>query len=507
MRFFFFVVVVVLAVNVLLVSGGAVAKSSRSTATSTLVHSPPLANKYETHTTRFLRVDETSDNEERAIPHVPSVALFTDWVKAMGLKVTDSARARYWLWRKQSAEDVFKQLKLDGGLDKLLTSRKVNTWATYVALLNRKNPDKKVTMAGILTANYGDLALSRALELALNARVKSQRSIAARLALQQRQGWQAAGKSADDIFVLLKLDKAGDDLFVTPQLNSWYNYVRMVKKGDARAAMAAVLKAHYGDEALAKIFREANPRVRRMRFVRMWLETAVAQSQPKTVPSPEKYFKALQLDAGVDKLLANPNLGKWVAYVGKFDAKNPGQEATTIKTLTKFYGDEELVKALEAAKKVPQTEKMATELQAAQFKQWLKEFSPEDVFKLLKLDAGVDKLLTSPSLVTWITFLGQFNAKNPGKGSTMIKTFTKFYGDEALAKMLEAAKQVPQTKKVATQLQTAQFTQWMRDGKKHPEVWKMLKMEKATWTTNPDAQVWYGYKDFLKTHKAKVSGQ
>lgn len=354
-------------------------------------------------------------------------------------------------------------------------------------------------MAGILSKTYGDLALSIMLEVALN--VGGQSRMAAVLARQQRQAWKMAGKSAEDIFVLLKLEQAGDSLFVTPQLNTWYNYVTtLLKKDDANKVMASVLTAHYGDEALAKIFREANPRVRRMRFVRLWLENAVAQNRPKKTLSPDESFKLLKLDAGVDKLLSNPKLETWVGYVGKLDAKKPAQESTAVQTLTKFYDDVELAKVLEAAKKVPSTEKIAKELQSAQLTLWTKKFSPDDAFKMLQLDVKVDKLLTNPNLALWITYLGKYNELNRGKGTTMIKTFTKFYGDEALAKMLEAARHVPTTEKVATQFQIAQFTQWLRDGKKQNVIWKLLNMEKATWMKNPDAQVWYRYKEFYKVN-------
>ncbi|POM76729.1 Secreted RxLR effector peptide protein [Phytophthora palmivora] len=74
----------------------------------------------------------------------------------------------------------------------------------------------------------------------------------------------------------------------------------------------------------------------------------------------------------------------------------------------------------------------------------------------------------------------------------MIDSLTTFYGDEAMAKMLEAAKRNPSTNTIATELQTAQFTQWLHEGAKPFHIWKMLNMEKATWMTNPDANVWRG---------------
>eukprot|EP00644_Phytophthora_capsici_P001549 jgi/Phyca11/129120/e_gw1.81.53.1 len=268
----------------------------------------------------------------------------------LGLKVTNTAKARYWLWRKQSVENVFHSLKLDSGLDKILDNPKLQTWATYVDLVNKRNPDSKVTMAEILIKTYGDLPVAVMLQ-----RTRSSPKLARRLRVEQIQGWKSKGKSADEVFTLLKLDKAGSDLFVSPQLNTWYNYVNVIEKDKAKAVMASVLLAHYGEVGLSKIFREANPRVRRMRFVRLWLETAVAQNNPKRALTPEEYFRVLKLDAGIDQLLTNPNLVTWITFLGQFNAKNPGKGTTMIKIFTKVYGDEPLATMLEAAKKVPKT--------------------------------------------------------------------------------------------------------------------------------------------------------
>ncbi|KAG1689149.1 hypothetical protein DVH05_002787 [Phytophthora capsici] len=345
--------------------------------------------------------------EERALPVRSPTVAFTDWVKNLGLKVTNTAKARYWLWRKQSVENVFHSLKLDSGLDKILDNPKLQTWATYVELVNKRNPDSKVTMAEILIKTYKDLPVAVMLQS-----TRSSPKLARRLRVEQIQGWKSKGKSADEVFTLLKLDKVGLDLFVSPQLNTWYNYVNVIENDKAKAVMASVLLAHYGEVGLSKIFREANPRVRRMRFVRLWLETAVAKNNPKRVLTPEEYFR------------------------------------------------------------------------------------------VLKLDAGIDQLLTNPNLVTWITFLGHFNAKNPGKGTTMIKTFTKVYRDEPLATMLEAAKKMPKTKKVATQFQEGQFKQWTRDKKDPQKIQEILKRGKET---DLHADILQTYEKFYKLHNKKMN--
>ncbi|EGZ13463.1 hypothetical protein PHYSODRAFT_512287, partial [Phytophthora sojae] len=200
-------------------------------------------------------------------------------------------------------------------------SNQFKTWTTYIDMLNKKYPGNTVTMAGVISAKYGDEALAKMIEPAMH--VPSQQRLAANLVLQQRNNWEAAVKSVDDVFTLLRLDKAGDDLFKTSQINRWYNYVSYLKR----------------------------------------------------------------LNGGVDE---------------------------------------------EAA---------------------------------------------------------------------MVKTFTKFYGNEALSKMLEAAKKVSTTETMATKLQTAQFKMWLKNRVKPMHIWSMLKMEKATWMANPSAEVWRGYNAFYKLNK------
>lgn len=99
---------------------------------------------------------------------------------------------------------------------------------------------------------------------------------------------------------------------------------------------------------------------------------------------------------------------------------------------------------LEAAKKAPGTTEIATKLQVAQMRDWLRrQKSMDDVLALLKLDDGVDKVLTNPAFDTLEVYINQFNKLNklnPDKQTTTINTLMVQHGDEAVAKMLEAAK-------------------------------------------------------------------
>ncbi|POM71666.1 Avirulence protein (Avh) [Phytophthora palmivora] len=388
MRFF---IAVLLVTTALLANGDAISETTHSNTRSDSLSLARSKNSWK-YEARFLSVDDTTDSEVRVLPiPPPSFALFTKWIKSLGLKITNKVRARYWLWRKQSAEDVFKQLKLDRGLNNILDNPKIKTWATYIDLYNKKNqknPDKQVIMAEILIKTYGDLPVATMLQ-----RTRSAPKLARRLRVEQNILWKRSKKSADDVFVLLQLNKVGDDMFVSPQLNSWYNYVTWLEKEKANGVMASVLSTHYSDETLQKMFREAKPRFKRMRFVTLWLENAVEMNRPVSALSPEEYFIRLKLYTGVDKLLTNPNLIPWITFLAEYNAKNPGKGTTMIKIFTKFYGDRQVAVMFEAAKKVQKTKKTATLFQRGQFQQWLRDNKDPDMIKIiLKIEKETDPI-------------------------------------------------------------------------------------------------------------------
>ncbi|KAG2760633.1 hypothetical protein Pcac1_g27438 [Phytophthora cactorum] len=158
---------------------------------------------------------------------------------------------------------------------------------------------------------------------------------------------------------------------------------------------------------------------------------------------------------------------------------------------------------LEAGRKVKATSGIATKLQVAQMKVWLRnEKTMDEIFTILALEKGVDKLITNQGLNALATYIHLYNKQDRGKETSVIKEVMTFYGDEAVSKTLQAAKMVPETHTLATALQTAQFKLWFTEGAKPFQIWKMLNMKKETWMMNPDAQVWRGYLEFYKLQKA-----
>ncbi|KAE8876266.1 hypothetical protein PF007_g30044 [Phytophthora fragariae] len=129
---------------------------------------------------------------------------------------------------------------------------------------------------------------------------------------------------------------------------------------------------------------------------------------------------------------------------------------------------------------------------------WMKKKkTPDDVFKALKLDDELETVLDNEKLHLWVDFVNKFNKKNRGEREvTILGMLTKTYGDEALAKMLETAKQNPSTVWLATKLQNEQQIVWMLNGLSPDFVFKWFKLDKGTLEellSNPALGVWYHF--------------
>ncbi|KAF4032951.1 hypothetical protein GN244_ATG15139 [Phytophthora infestans] len=114
-----------------------------------------------------------------------------------------------------------------------------------------------------------------------------------------------------------------------------------------------------------------------------------------------------------------------------------------------------------------------------QLKAWAKKGDTTNyVFKALQLQKAGDNLLDNPQLAALISYLRLFNEANPAKKTTLIATLTTHYGNQDLARIIEAGQQVPKTARMANRLQTEQIQLWMGQGKSPEQVFGLLKLNK-----------------------------
>eukprot|EP00644_Phytophthora_capsici_P009939 jgi/Phyca11/18692/fgenesh1_pg.PHYCAscaffold_39_\ len=231
-----------------------------------------------------------------------------------------------WVKKGLITDDTFRLLTLGNAADDLLNGSLLSAWATYIKVFNQQNPTEQLNLIAVLTARFGDEAVSTMLEAA--KKVPTYHTIANRVQTEQMKLWLDAGKLPDHIFVALKLNTVKTKLFDQPQLNTWVVYL---------------------DE-----FNKANP-------------------NSKTTLTGTKVFES-------------PLYNVWTNYVG-FMKKAGAFRGDTITLLRGIYGDESLAKVLIAAGKVQSTKNVANTLEKELFALWkAARVHPTQIHKLLRVE-------------------------------------------------------------------------------------------------------------------------
>ncbi|KAG7385021.1 hypothetical protein PHYPSEUDO_002033 [Phytophthora pseudosyringae] len=117
-------------------------------------------------------------------------------------------------------------------------------------------------------------------------------------------------------------------------------------------------------------------------------------------------------------------------------------------------------------------------VQKLQLKWWqLRKKSPNDVFTKLKLDKTGGNLFENAGFSKWAAYVTKNSKEAPEMA--IFSTLALHYTDDALAKMLLAAKDVEGTKALATKLEGLQLTNWVQAGKSPDDVFKILMLDQA----------------------------
>ncbi|EGZ07987.1 hypothetical protein PHYSODRAFT_288783 [Phytophthora sojae] len=210
--------------------------------------------------------------------------------------------------------------------------------------------------------------------------------------------------------------------------------------------------------------------------------------------SPKKALIRLKLDKAGDKLLEKPQFETWAKYMTMLNKENP--EAAMISTLRTRYSDDVLSQMTITAETASGTKEMAARLQAGQRSVWMSEWkSADDVFKLLKLNVNKAdrKLFANPQFTVWTKYVDDLNGGETKKAnSVIVSTLTDHHGDEGLAKLIRAAKDVEETKTLAMDLQKAQVDNWFVAMESPKDVKKWLGVKGATSDT-AEAQLYHNY--------------
>nr|AEK80751.1 Avh148 [Phytophthora sojae] len=208
-------------------------------------------------------------------------------------------------------------------------------------------------------------------------------------------------------------------------------------------------------------------------------------------------FKLLSLHMKESNILANPKLDEWITYMKAFNKKFPKKQTSLVTTLTTHYVDDDLARMIQAAKKVPETAKIAKRLEIEQIYRWLEhQKTPKEVFNLLKLDDVTVEPFLQPQMLTWAKYIDYFDKANPGKKASLLPAFG-YYDEESMVAMLIKAKTVPATEHLAVRAQVELTQVMLRHERTPSQIFTMLKFKEADdkLLENPLFIAWMKYTD------------
>uniref|UniRef100_H3H527 RxLR effector protein n=1 Tax=Phytophthora ramorum TaxID=164328 RepID=H3H527_PHYRM len=278
----------------------------------------------------------------------------------------EEVQFKNWQSDGKSADDVYNLLKLNLERGDILKSPMLTTWISYTAKLD-ENPYQLLLVK--LMKRYDDATLTKMFVAAKRGRATE--SIGTKLEEVQLKSWLSDGKTADDVFKLLQLNKDGDTIFASSVWSVWSSYLTKLDKENADELMFVVLKKHYGgDEGVAKMVGVANKEASTKDIGRK-LEEELWRSQGK---DGDDIFKLLKLDEEGQTFFESPALSTWISYVTKLNKLNKQNPGAISQLEKRFGGDIEVARMIGFAKQQASnavTENVITQLQNVQFKQWL----------------------------------------------------------------------------------------------------------------------------------------
>ncbi|CAI5747054.1 unnamed protein product [Peronospora destructor] len=403
-----------------------------------------------------------------------------------------------WIKEKKTTDEVFTLLKLDKtDVEQLLASPAFSQWKAFVTLKYRE-PEEAATrkMYNSLSSHYKDEAHLIKILAAGSEFDTNMRLVADKLFAFQVQKWINDGKTEEDVFTLLELDKTDVSPFKDSLSLQWKTFVILNNPDPKEAAtreMYNSLSSHYKDEEVLIKILAAGPEFDS--YLRLTADKLLAfqvQKWIKEKKTTDEVFTLLKLDkTDVEQLLASPAFSQWKAFV-TLKNQEPEEAATRemYNSLSSHYKDEEvLIKILAAGPEFDRYLRLtADKLLAFQVQKWIKEKKTTDeVFTLLKLDKPDVSPFASPIFLQWKAFV---TLKNPESmkavNSVMFKTMSSHYKDDAFVKILVAGLELDcSLSGTANRLLDFQVQKWKNDGKTPEEVSTLLKLD----DTSPDLDI------------------
>ncbi|KAJ8577802.1 hypothetical protein ON010_g1406 [Phytophthora cinnamomi] len=395
---------------------------------------------------------------------------------------------------QDQVEQLFTKLKFSGSRSKLLGDPKFQTWARAVEKGYKRNSEAaEMAMASTLMKNYGDEDLAK---LIMSAKEEpSTARMAAKLEEAQAKNWLAGEQSTDYVFRVLKLDKDPIKLLWSPLLSTWVSYVKMKKADPYGLLFEKMRKANFEDETIASLLGSAKEDKIAPLIVEN-IEKILFDTWMTKRQTADEIFTLLRLNKRNSHLFDTASTDTWVSYVTKLDPEKADEQICN--TLRTHYSEHDITEMLAGSRKNLKAD-LAKRLEEQQHMSWLDEaITAKETFAKLKLNSQGGKLFESPAFKTWVSYVTKSDAQNAD--SLILSVLKTSYTDDALAKLLVAARADDNTKAVADKLAKAQLKDWLTNGKTADEVFNLLKLDDDVdnLLKSPLLNAWLAYADQLK---------
>ncbi|ETI30095.1 hypothetical protein F443_22784 [Phytophthora nicotianae P1569] len=287
-------------------------------------------------------------------------------------KNLQSAQLEMWLNNGKSADDVFNSLKLHYTTSDFSHSPLGNTWVSYMNAIVKNDPSKTPTLFANLETRLSDRPLLQILQMVkTNSTMKD---AAIKLETKTIHKIFTSGKPPKDTFELLGLDGVGDNILSSPLFQRWKNYVNDFneKNPNHQESWFKPLRIAYGRFGVESVI-DKGMQVSSTVGIAKQAERARLTEWLDMGKTPIVVFKYLHLNEAGEKTLASPKYKEWVEYLNDFNHRYPDLKTAVIDGIRANYYDINLLPILNAAKKDPSTEKLATQLQNALIDKWVAE--------------------------------------------------------------------------------------------------------------------------------------
>ncbi|KAL3666352.1 hypothetical protein V7S43_008604 [Phytophthora oleae] len=408
-----------------------------------------------------------------------------------------------WIAIGKDPDEVYKLYDLNYAGRRLLRDPQFSAWTKYVDDLNAKH-EGAVSMIPTLRKHYSDADLFKMAEAAKS--VDELESMGLKLENAFVQFWVNDKQTPAKVLAELRLEATAKTLEsplfgLLAKFTDAYN----VQFPKTKTTMIKTFTHTFGDEKVAKMLAAVKTNDWKAKKIATELETAQLQMWLSSGKSVDDVYNLLNLPYRglLHDLRENPLFPTWLAYMNTFSIENPDKVTRLLSTMATQFSDRPMMQILQAAEKSPSMGSVAVTLQLQKAdKLFATGVSPYDVFKTVALDTVGDAVLTSPLFTKWMSYVEDFNKKNPAKEESWFLPLRGSYNN--VNRLIETARETPKGAKLADMVEKAQMEEWLTFWKRKPKhVFHFLNLDKAGEKTfsSPNFELWVKYlNDFNKRY-------